>query len=70
MSFYVNSLLIYFHLFAQLMQELAVMMELPKKQVLETVNENKADELSAMFNMLLDEKKKVLGEYGGQDVQW
>lgn len=44
------------------MQELAVMMDLPKKQVMETVNENKADELSAMFNMMLYEKKKVLGE--------
>ena len=45
------------------MQELAVMMDMPKKQVLETVNENRADELSAMFNMMLDEKKKVLGEW-------
>ena len=34
-----------------------------KKEVLETVSEAKADELSAMYNMLLDEKRRVAGEH-------
>ena len=37
------------------------MMGLKRKAVGETVKENKADELSSMFNMILDEKKKNLG---------
>lgn len=37
------------------------MMSLKRKEVEETVKENKADELSAMFNMLCDEKRKNKG---------
>ncbi len=45
------------------MSELAIMMGLKRKQVGETVKENKADELSAMFNMILDEKKRNMGMF-------
>ena len=37
------------------------MMDMKKGAVNETVKENRADELSAMFNMLLDQKLKKLG---------
>lgn len=37
------------------------MMSMKRQMVLETVNENRADELSAMYNMLIDEKKKAAG---------
>ena len=39
------------------------MMSMKRQMVLETVNENKADELSAMYNMLIDEKKRAAGKY-------
>lgn len=46
----------------QTVSELAIMMGLKRKAVGETVKENKADELSSMFNMILDEKKKNMGK--------
>ena len=46
----------------QAVSELGIMMGLQRKFVLESVHENKADELSAMFNMLLTEKKKNMGK--------
>ena len=37
------------------------MMGVSRKSVLESVKETKADEMSAMFNMLIDHKKNVAG---------
>ena len=45
------------------MAELAELMDLKKGVVNETVKETRADELSAMFNMMMDQKKKELGQY-------
>ena len=45
----------------QIVGALSIMMDMKKGAVNETVKENRADELSAMFNMLLDQKLKKLG---------
>ena len=39
----------------------SIMMNMKRPMVEETVKEHKADELSALFNMLLDQKKKEAG---------
>ena len=41
---------------------LAIMMDMKKGVVSETVKENRADELSAMFNMMTDNRKRIMGE--------
>ena len=45
----------------QIVVELAELMQMEKKAVSESVKENRADELSSMFNMLIDEKKRQKG---------
>ncbi|KAL4236933.1 Serine/threonine-protein kinase [Mactra antiquata] len=42
----------------EVIDDLATLLETPRAQVEETVHENKCDDFSAMFNMLLDEKRK------------
>jgi len=37
------------------------MMDMKKGVVNETVKENRADELSAMFNMMIDNRKRIMG---------
>ena len=46
----------------QCTSELAIMTGHKRMMVEETVKEHKADELSAMFNMLMDKKKKQRGK--------
>lgn len=58
----VNYNIFFGNFYLQAIAELAIMMGLKKPQVIEVVGENKADELSAMFNMIMDEKKKTLGK--------
>jgi len=38
------------------------MMDMKKGVVNETVKENRADELSAMFNMMIDNRKRIMGK--------
>ena len=47
---------------SQIVGDLATLMDMKKGVVNETVKENRADELSAMFNMMMDQKKIELGE--------
>ncbi|CAD5111872.1 DgyrCDS1136 [Dimorphilus gyrociliatus] len=49
------------HMRQQTIAELSIMMGLKRKEVAETVKESKADELSAMFNMILDRKRRDQG---------
>ena len=37
-------------------------MDMKKGVVNETVKENRADELSAMFNMMIDNRKRIMGK--------
>jgi len=46
----------------QIVSALAIMMDMKKGVVNETVKENRADELSAMFNMMIDNRKRIMGE--------
>jgi len=39
------------------------MMDMKKGVVNETVKENRADELSAMFNMMMDNRKRIMGQW-------
>lgn len=50
----------------QTIAELSIMMGLKRKEVAETVKESKADELSAMFNMILDRKRRDQGSFTAQ----
>lgn len=43
------------------MGELAIMMNLKRRDVEETVKEGKADELSAMFTMIVEQKRRLAG---------
>ena len=43
------------------MLELSEKLELKKEQVEQKVGENKSDEMSAMFNMMLDTKRREQG---------
>jgi len=45
----------------QVVGALAIMMDMKKGVVNETVKENRADELSAMFNMMTDNRKRIMG---------
>jgi len=45
----------------QVVGALAIMMDMKKGVVNETVKENRADELSAMFNMMSDNRKRIMG---------
>ena len=47
----------------QIVGELAELMDMKKGIVNEVVQENRADELSAMFKMMMDQKKKELGSH-------
>ena len=47
--------------FDQVVGALAIMMDMKKGVVNETVKENRADELSAMFNMMSDNRKRIMG---------
>ena len=46
----------------QIVGALAIMMDMKKGVVNETVKENRADELSAMFNMMIDNRKRIMGK--------
>lgn len=46
---------------SQVIDELTEMMNMNKEQVEKTVHESKCDELSAMFNMMMDNKRKDKG---------
>ncbi|XP_053394610.1 uncharacterized protein LOC123525741 isoform X2 [Mercenaria mercenaria] len=46
---------------SQVIDELAALLETPREQVEDTVHENKCDDYSAMFNMLLDIKRMDKG---------
>jgi hypothetical protein len=48
---------------SQVIDELTEMMNMNKEQVEKTVHESKCDELSAMFNMMMDNKRKEKGEF-------
>lgn len=48
--------------FLQTMLELSEKLELKKDQVEQRVGENKSDEMSAMYNMLLDTKRRDQGK--------
>jgi len=48
--------------FVQIVSALAIMMDMKKGVVNETVKENRADELSAMFNMMIDNRKRIMGK--------
>lgn len=45
----------------QIIGALSIMMDMKRGVLNETVKENRADELSAMYNMMMDNKKKQLG---------
>jgi len=45
----------------QTISELATLMEMKKVKVAETVKEHRADELSAMFNLMMDQKRLQRG---------
>lgn len=45
------------------MDELTEMMNMNKEQVEKKVHESKCDELSAMFNMMMDNKRKEKGSH-------
>jgi len=45
----------------QTISELAIMMEMKKVKVAETAKEHRADELSAMFNLMMDRKRAQRG---------
>jgi len=45
----------------QTISELAIMMEMKKAKLAETVKEHRADELSAMFNLMMDQKRLQRG---------
>jgi hypothetical protein len=47
----------------QIVSALAIMMDMKKGVVNETVKENRADELSAMFNMMMDNRKRIMGQW-------
>ena len=47
----------------QTISELAIMMEMKKAKVAETVKEHRADELSAMFNLIMDQKRFQRGMF-------
>ena len=44
-----------------MIEELSTLNNMDKKYVGDAVSENRADELSAMFNMMMDENKKAQG---------
>ena len=46
----------------------SIMMNMKRPAVEETVKEHRADELSALFNMLLDQKKKEAGQWEISDI--
>ena len=46
----------------QVIQMVSIMMNMKRPMVEETVKEHRADELSSLFNMLLDQKKKEAGQ--------
>ena len=46
----------------QIVSALSIMMDMKKGVVNETVKENRADELSAMFNMMIDNRKRIMGK--------
>ncbi|XP_048760565.2 hormonally up-regulated neu tumor-associated kinase homolog isoform X1 [Ostrea edulis] len=48
---------------SQVIDELTEMMNMNKEQVEKTVHESKCDELSAMFNMMMDNKRKEKGVF-------
>uniref|UniRef100_K1QGS6 Protein kinase kin1 n=1 Tax=Magallana gigas TaxID=29159 RepID=K1QGS6_MAGGI len=48
---------------SQVIDELTEMMNMNKEQVEKTVHESKCDELSAMFNMMMDNKRKDKGVF-------
>ncbi|XP_064624701.1 serine/threonine-protein kinase MARK1-like isoform X2 [Lineus longissimus] len=48
---------------AQIVDELATLLGLERKHVDKTVHEYRSDELSAMYNMLMDERKRVQGVF-------
>ena len=43
-------------------EELAGLLQIPSEQVDKTVHESKCDDLSAMFNMMLDVKRSEKGK--------
>lgn len=45
----------------QVIDELSEIMKLSRDKVAETVHESKCDELSAMFNMMMDSKRNEKG---------
>ena len=47
----------------QIVGALSIMMDMKKGVVNETVKEHRADELSAMYNMMLEQKLKKLGQW-------
>jgi predicted regulator of amino acid metabolism with ACT domain len=58
MLFYI---LLSFFFRLQIVDELATLLGLDRKHVDKTVHEYRSDELSAMYNMLMDERKRVQG---------
>jgi len=46
---------------SQTICELATLMDMKKLKVAETVKEHRADELSAMFNLMMDRKRAQRG---------
>ena len=47
--------------YTQTVSELAIMMDMKKVKVAETAKEHRADELSAMFNLMMDRKRAQRG---------
>lgn len=47
----------------QIVEELSESLEMEREQLDKTVKENKADEMSAMYNMKMDEHRKQQGSY-------
>ena len=45
-----------------MIEELATLLETPKEKIENVVHESKCDDLSAMFNMLLDCKRQDKGK--------
>lgn len=44
-----------------MIEELSSLMQMKKEEVEETVHESKCDQLSAMFNMMMDSKREEKG---------
>lgn len=50
------------HICVQVIDELAELLETPRQQIEQQVHESRCDDLSAMFNMLLDIKRNEKGK--------